>query len=148
MIENVDKYYLVIHSFGVRWQPYKKGKEAWEGLKRKYGRVTGDGKRWRGNKCRDQIRRVPSRVNFRGEVTLMRGYHLEDYGSSLTAYSIIHSRICPLDWLIWLRNWLSHLHSHKYPCIFIHDIFDKKILSHIFFKVSLKLKQKTKNFEP
>ena len=30
----------------------------------------------------------------------------------------IHSRICPLDWLMkWLRNWLSHLHSYKYLCI-------------------------------
>jgi len=47
----------------------------------------------------------------------------------------IHSMILPLHWL---KNWLSHLHSRKYLCI--RDIFDKKILSHKFFKATLKSK--------
>ena len=64
---------------------------------------------------------------------------LECYGGALRH---IRGRICPLHWLIWLRNWLSHLHSHKCLCILIRDAFDKKILSHIFFKVSLKSKHK------
>ena len=49
----------------------------------------------------------------------------------------IHGEICPLywmiKWLIWLRNWLSHLYSHKHLRIFIRDMFDKNSLSHIFF---------------
>ena len=54
----------------------------------------------------------------------------------------IHSRICPPHWLIkWLRKQLSYLQS-KYLCTFISNMFDGKILSYIFFKVSLKSKHK------
>ena len=31
-------------------------------------------------------------------------------GGSLTS-RYIHGRICPLHWLIWLRNWFSHIQS-------------------------------------
>ena len=40
-------------------------------------------------------------------------------------------------WLKWLKNWLSQLYSHKYLYNLNYDIFNKKILSHKFFKVSL-----------
>ena len=63
---------------------------------------------------------------------------LEDYGGALRAYSWQDlSSSQPEKVADMAENWLSHLHSHKYLCILIRDVFDKKILSHTFFKVSL-----------
>ena len=63
-------------------------------------------------------------------------------------YDIFMAGFVPLDRLIkWLKNWLSHLHSHKNLSIFIRDMFLKEILLHIFFKVSLKAKHKTQLFK-
>ena len=76
-------------------------------------------------------------------------YIIEQYSASYAGRTMeaplryIHGRICSLHWLkkwlIWLKNWLSHLYSHKY---LYRDIFVNKILSHEFFKVSLKSKHK------
>ena len=66
---------------------------------------------------------------------------LENSGGALT-----NGRICPLDRLIYMSNWLSHLHSHKYLFIFIRDMFEKKTLSHIFFKVRVSQKSCTSRF--
>ena len=45
----------------------------------------------------------------------------------------------------WLRNSLSYLQSQKYLCIFIRDMFNKKILSHIFFQSISKIKNTKSN---
>ena len=54
---------------------------------------------------------------------------LKDYGGAFAAYQkqkfAVHWLI---KWLIWLKNWFSHLHSLKLVCFLICDMFDKKIL--------------------